>query len=190
MLGTTHNLVLFPSCLYLRVTSQKAVFLFLNIFRQELLIDSSVFCDLYSSISYLCVKSVAVLYLELCLETCLLLGRRLVTDDDHYWAHKIILSALCHFLGEKTIWICKSFFISARSLIVATTVAFHASFMAFTAVCYAISSAITFENTLTSTNTFQPCGRSQTDFLVHWNIVHTHKLFQCWLKLVSAIPLV
>ena len=79
MLGTTHNLVLFPSCLYLRVTSQKAVFLFLNIFRQELLIDSSVFCDLYSSISYLCVKSVAVLYLELCLETCLLLGWRLVT---------------------------------------------------------------------------------------------------------------
>ena len=58
---------------------RRAVFLFLNIFRQEFLIDSSVFCDLYSSISYLCVKSVAGLYLELCLETCLLLGRRLVT---------------------------------------------------------------------------------------------------------------
>ena len=35
--------------------------------------------------SYLCVNTLAVLYLELCLETCSLLGRRLITESKESW---------------------------------------------------------------------------------------------------------
>ena len=88
---------------------------------------------------------------------------------------------LLTFPGEKNqVWICKSLFISARSLIMATTVAFEVSLVAFATFCDAVTSTITFKNTLTSTNTFQPCGWSQTYLLVHWNILNIHNFFPMW----------